>query len=143
MNVSSVARAAGVDRSFLYRHHDLRSQILAQPPKPVPSPDSIRTSQRSLLADAANLRAQNERLRRQNAALTDRLSEVLGAEVFRASGVGGDEADTALKERLSELEQQLLDCRRDLRDREDELAAARTANRDLMTTLNVYHGEVR
>lgn len=71
------------------------------------------------------------------------MSEVLGAEVLRASGVGGDEGDTALKERLSELEQQLLDCRRDLRDREDELAAARTANRGLMTTLNVRHGEIR
>ena len=28
ISVSAVARTAGVDRSFLYRHHDLRSQIL-------------------------------------------------------------------------------------------------------------------
>ena len=30
ISVSAVARAAGVDRSFLYRHHDLRAQIHAR-----------------------------------------------------------------------------------------------------------------
>ena len=28
VSVAGVARVAGVDRSFLYRHHDLRAQIL-------------------------------------------------------------------------------------------------------------------
>jgi hypothetical protein len=30
ISVSAVARAAAVDRSFLYRHHDLRAQIHAR-----------------------------------------------------------------------------------------------------------------
>ena len=43
ITVSAVARTAGVDRSFLYRHHDLRSQILAladepEPTRPAPAP---------------------------------------------------------------------------------------------------------
>ena len=38
ITVSAVARTAGVDRSFLYRHHDLRSQILALAAEPEPHP---------------------------------------------------------------------------------------------------------
>ena len=67
-----------VDRSFLYRHHDLRSQILTHAAEPEPNPSGTRTSHRSLLADLANLRAHNERLRHQNTKLTERLSEILG-----------------------------------------------------------------
>jgi hypothetical protein len=40
------------------------------------------------------------------------------------------------RERVTELEQQLLDRRHELQDRDDELAAARATNRDLMTRLN-------
>ena len=40
ITVSAVARTAGVDRSFLYRHHDLRSQILALADEPEPHPAS-------------------------------------------------------------------------------------------------------
>jgi Family of unknown function (DUF6262) len=102
ITVSAVACTAGVDRSFLYRHHDLRSQILALAAEPEPNPSGTRTSHRSLLADLANLRAHNERLRHHN----------------------------------TKLSEQLLDRRQDLQDRDDELAAARAANRDLMTRLN-------
>jgi len=38
-----------------------------------------------------------------------------------------------LRQRVADLEQQLLDRRQDLQDRDDELAAARATNRDLMT----------
>jgi hypothetical protein len=38
IGVSAVARAAGVDQSFLYRHHDLRAQIHARSADPVGSP---------------------------------------------------------------------------------------------------------
>jgi len=47
----------------------------------------------------------------------------------------GDEIST-LRIRVAELEQQLLDQRQGLQDRDDELTAARAANRDLMTRLN-------
>jgi hypothetical protein len=51
ITVSAVARTAGVDRSFLYRHHDLRSQILTLAAEPEPNPSSTAISHRSLLAD--------------------------------------------------------------------------------------------
>jgi hypothetical protein len=37
---------------------------------------------------------------------------------------------------MAELEQQLRDRKQDLQDRDDELGAARAANRDLIATLN-------
>jgi chromosome segregation ATPase len=136
ISVSAVARAAGVDRSFLYRHHDLRSRILAQATQPDPPPASPRVSHRSLLADLANARAHNERLRRQNTKLTERLSETLGTEAFHAAGLTTDEEVQTLRARVADLERQLHDARRDLNDKDDELTAARTANRDLIATLN-------
>lgn len=132
-SVSAVAKAAGVDRSFLYRHHDLRAQIHARSADPAGSPVSTAASKQSLLADLANLREQNRRLRRQNTDLTARLAEVLGEELFRASGIGRTDDSEALHARVSQLEQQVLDLRQELEERTDDLDAARAANRDLMT----------
>jgi hypothetical protein len=81
-------------------------------------------------------REHNERLRHQNTKLSERLSEVLGAQVVHDAGLTRTDEIGTLCERVAELEQQLLDRRQDLQDRDDELAAARAANRDLMTTLN-------
>lgn len=136
LTVSAVARHAGVDRSFLYRHHDLRSRILELGAEPEPPTGSTRTSHRSLLADIANLRAHNERLRHQNAKLAERLSEVFGDRVFHDAGLTRTDEIDSLRKRVAELEQQLLDCRQDLQDRDDDLAAARAANRDLMASIN-------
>lgn len=58
ISVSAVARKAGVDRSFLYRHHDLRAQIHARSAAPATSPASTTASKQSLIADLANLREQ-------------------------------------------------------------------------------------
>lgn len=137
ITVSAVARTAGVDRSFLYRHNDLRSQILAAADEPEPpSSSGTRTSSRSLQADLANLRAHNERLRHQNIKLTERLSEVLGEQVFHEAGLTPTNKIENLRKRVAELEQQLRDSKQDIQDRDDELTAARTANRDLITALN-------
>jgi len=136
LSVSAVARAADVDRSFLYRHHDLRAQIHARSAAPAGSPVSTPASRQSLLADLANLREQNQRLRKQNTDLTARLSEVLGEEVFRASGIGRSDDSEALRVRVGQLEQQVLDLRQELGERTDDLDAARAANRDLMTLAN-------
>ena len=88
------------------------------------------------LADLANLREQNQRLRRQNTDLTVRLSEVLGEEVFRASGIGRTDGTEALRTRVSQLEQQVLDLRQELEERTDDLDAARAANRGLISLAN-------
>jgi Family of unknown function (DUF6262) len=136
ISVSAVARAAGVDRSFLYRHHDLRAQIHARATAPENSPASTAASKQSLLADLASLREHNQRLRRQNIDLTARLSEVLGEEVFQASGIGRTDESGALRTRAGQLEQQMLDLRQELQERTDDLDASRAANRDLMTLAN-------
>lgn len=139
INVAAVARAAGVDRSFLYRHHDLRAQILERAAQSQPETSMPRTTQvsrQSLLADLANLRAHNERLRRQVSKLSRRLSEALGEEVFRASGLGGPDDTEQLRRQVGDLEQTVADLRQQLTERTEELDAARMANRKLMATLN-------
>ena len=68
--------------------------------------------------------------------LSERLSEVLGEQVFHDVGLTRTDEIGTLRERVAQLEQQLLDQRQDLQDRDDELAAARATNRDLMTQLN-------
>jgi hypothetical protein len=129
ISVSAVARTADVDRSFLYRHHDLRAQIHARSAAPATSPASTAASKQSLLADLANLR-------KQNTDLTARLSEALGEEVFRASGIGRADDSEALHTRVGQLEQQVLDIRQELQERTTDLDAARAANRELMSQLN-------
>lgn len=143
ISVAAVARAAGVDRSFLYRHHDLRAQVLQRAAQAQPDASMPRTTQvsrQSLLADLANLRAHNERLRRQVTKLARRLSEVLGEEVFRASGLGSPDDTGQLRRRAAELEQTVLDLRQQLKERAEELNAARMTNRELMAELNRLPG---
>jgi regulator of replication initiation timing len=143
ISVAGVARAAGVDRSFLYRHHDLRAQILERAVQVQPDTSMPRTAQvsrQSLLADLANSRAENERLRRQVNKLAKRLSEVLGEEVFRASGLGGPDDTEALRRRVAELEQTTVDLRQQLEERAEELEAARATNRELMAEVNRLPG---
>jgi hypothetical protein len=144
ISVAAVARAAGVDRSFLYRHHDLRTQILQRAAQALPDaslPHTTQVSRQSLLADLANLRAHNERLRRQVSKLARRLSEALGEEVFRASGVGGPDDTEVLRRRVAELEQAVVDLREQLDDRTEELDAARATNRELMAEVNRLPGQ--
>jgi regulator of replication initiation timing len=139
ISVAAVARAAGVDRSFLYRHHDLRAQILERAAQAQPDASMPRTTQvsrQSLLADLANLRAHNERLRRQITKLSRRLSEALGEEVFRNSGLGGPDDAEQLRRQVGDLEKTVADLRQQLTERTEELDAARMANRELMATLN-------
>jgi len=143
ISVAAVARAAKVDRSFLYRHHDLRAEILNRAARGQPDASMPRTTQvsrQSLLADLANSRAQNERLRRQVNKLARRLSEALGEEAFRASGLGGSDDTEKLRRRVAELEQTVLDLRQQLGERTEELDAARTTNRDLMAEVNRLPG---
>jgi regulator of replication initiation timing len=139
LTASAVARAALVDRSFLYRHHDLRTEIIARAEAPVTAPTATTVSKRSLLADVANLRDQNQRLRHQNTVLTSRLSDALGKEVFHASGIWVTDDTEQLRTQIDQLEQQILDLRQKLEERADELTAARATNRDLMAELNGRH----
>jgi hypothetical protein len=135
ITVSSVARAARVHRSFIHRHAELHAAVHDAQHRP-PDPSVTVVSTASLHADLANLHAQNARLLRQVKLLEGRLTEALGMQAYQASGIGAPDKTAQLQHRCLELEQRLLDLSSQLDERTDELQAARTANRDLMTILN-------
>jgi hypothetical protein len=83
-----------------------------------------------------NTRAHNIRLQQHVRTLENRLSESLGEDVFLNSGLGAPDDVRSLQQALADREQQFLELRRQLEERGDELAAARAANRELMTQLN-------
>jgi chromosome segregation ATPase len=68
--------------------------------------------------------------------LEKRLSEALGEQTWRESGLGARTDIDALHQRISQLEQHNLDLKQQLDEREEDLAAARAANRELMARLN-------
>ncbi|MGW1620516.1 hypothetical protein [Streptomyces sp. NPDC002172] len=138
LSVAAIARRAGVDRTFLYRHRDLLGQIHAQAAEP-PTTHGGRgpaVSRASLQADLLAADARTARIAAQVRRLEARLSEVLGEQVWRESGIGGPEDTEQLKARITTLEQQVIDLELKIQDRDDDLAAARAANRELMAQLN-------
>ena len=138
ISVSGIARAAGVDRTFLYRHRDLLEKIHAAEAAPPPAGETAgpAVTRASLQAD---LLAAHERAVRLNARvrqLEQRLSDALGEQAWRESGLGAPADIGAFHQKITHLEQQAADLRLQLEERGDELAAARAANRELMTQLN-------
>lgn len=87
-------------------------------------------------ADQLNTRAQNVRLRERVNALQARLSDDLGQAAFRHSGLGASDDIRGLHQKLLDHKQQILELRRQLEERTEELVAARAASRELMTQLN-------
>jgi hypothetical protein len=137
ISVAGIARAAGVDRTFLYRHRDLLEQLHAADTQPRTTAGIGPTVSRASLQ--ADLLAATERAVRQAARvqqLEKRLSEALGEKAWRESGLGAPADIDALKHRIADLEQHVVDLRLRLDERGDELAAARAANRELMLRLN-------
>jgi hypothetical protein len=93
-------------------------------------------SRRSLLSDNANLRERSRRLEQHARSLEDRLSELLGTQISQHTGLGPPPDIAALNDQIQALQQENLGLRRHAEEREEELAAAREANRRLMTELN-------
>ena len=138
ISVSGIARAAAVDRSFLYRHRDLLSKIhaLEATPPAAGDPGGPTVTRASLQVD---LLAAHERAIRLNARveqLEKRLSEALGERAWRECGLGPAPDLDQLRQQAASLQQQIIDLRLKLEERDEELSAARTANRDLMAQLN-------
>ncbi|MFI1728915.1 hypothetical protein ACH40E_06675 [Streptomyces acidicola] len=137
ITVSSVARAAGVHRSLIHRHGDLHAAVLAHASEPPPgTATGTQVSRKSLLADVANLTARNRRLSAHITRLERHLSEALGQTVWEASGLGAPADIETLARRTTELQQQILDLRGELAERDEDLKAARATNRELMTQLS-------
>ena len=138
ITVSGIAQRAGVDRTFLYRHRDLLEQVHAteaQPPSTTGSTGST-ISRASLQTDLLNAQQRCTRLAGRVQQLEKRLSEQLGEQAWHQSGLGAPEDIDQLKQRIVFLEQQSTDLRLQLDERDQDLAAARATNRELMTRLN-------
>ena len=138
ISAAGIARAAGGDRSFLYRHRDLLAQIhaLEEAAPPAAGEPGPAVTRASLQADllAANERA--IRLTGRIRQLETRLSEALGEQAWHESGLGVPADIDALHQKINHLEQQAVDLRLQLAERDQDLAAARAANRELMAQLN-------
>ncbi len=137
ITISGVARAARVHRSFLHRHLDLRAAVLAAAEQPANSLDhSGRVSRASLEADNLNLAHVNQRLRQHITSLEHRLSDLLGEQAYHRTGLGAPEDLMQLQQEATSLQHQVFELRRELSERDEELAAAREAHRRLMTDIN-------
>lgn len=136
ISVSGIARAARVDRSFLYRHKDLLSEIhtvdtsLSLPMRA----DAVTVA--SIKTDLANAQHRLARLAAHNQQLERRLSELLGEQAWRDSGLGAPPDVDQLQQELTRSQQRNIELADQLNERNAELAAARAANRELITTLN-------
>ena len=65
-----------------------------------------------------------------------RLSDLLGEQPWRATGLGAPTDIDQLQQHIVTLEQQTVELRLQLEERDQDLAAARAANRELMAQLN-------
>lgn len=140
ITASSIARAAKVDRSFLYRHPDLLEQIhTAQRQTREPSETGSGVSRASLHAELLAARHRTARQAARIHQLERKLSEHLGRQTWHDSGLGAPADIDTLNQKITYLEQQVLDIRLQLEERDQDLAAARAANRELMTRLNTAH----
>jgi chromosome segregation ATPase len=137
ISASGIARAAGVDRTFLYRHRDLLEKIHTLQTEPT-ADDGIgpAVTRTSLQADLLASHERGVRLNARIQHLEKRLSETLGEQTWRESGLGAPTDIDALHQRITHLEQQVIDLQQQLAEHDEDLAAARATNRELMTRLN-------
>jgi hypothetical protein len=138
ISVSAIARAAGVDRSFLYRHRDLLAKIHALEAAPPAGGQASGpgVTRASLQADLAAAHERALRLTSRIRQLEHRLSEALGEQAWHESGLAAPADPGRLTQENSQLQQQVIDLRLHLDERDQDLAAARSANRELMAQLN-------
>ncbi|MEU2735631.1 DUF6262 family protein [Streptomyces sp. NPDC007095] len=136
ISVSGIARQAGVDRAFLYRHKDLLAQVHAASAEPPGEDTGPLVSRASLQADLANALDRGSRLAARVRHLETKLSELLGEQAWRESGLGAPDDIEQLKSRITALEQQVVELTGQLEERGQDLQAARSANRQLISRLN-------
>jgi SMC interacting uncharacterized protein involved in chromosome segregation len=137
VSVTAVARRAGVDRTFLYRHRDLLTQIHTAESSPVvDAATGALVSRASLMADLAAANERNSRLMGRITQLEHRLSQVMGEQIWRESGLGNSDGVENLQQRIVQLEQEKGDFKLKLEEAQEDLEAARATNRELTRALN-------
>ena len=103
ISVSGIARAAAVDRTFLYRHRELLEQVhaaAAQPPATTPGGGPAVT-RASLQADLLAAQQRATRMAARTTHLETRLSALLGEHAWRESGLGAPTTSTSSNSRSS------------------------------------------
>jgi chromosome segregation ATPase len=136
ISVSAIARAAGVDRTFLYRHPELLEQVHTAEATPAHSAADSTVSWVSLQADLANAHGRAARQDARIRQLERKLTELLGEQVWAESGLGAHHDIEQLQRRITTLEQRIVELTAELDERTQDLDAARASNRELMTHLN-------
>lgn len=136
ITISSVAARARVHRSFIHRHLDLRANVYAAADQPSVAGTAAATTRQSLKADNLNLRATVRRQTQHIADLEARLSELLGEQAYIRTGLGAPRNHAALEEQNHALQNEIQELQAKLQDQEEELGAAREANRQLIGQLN-------
>ncbi|KQR64131.1 hypothetical protein ASF98_11540 [Arthrobacter sp. Leaf337] len=136
ITISSVAARAKVHRSFIHRHLDLRADVYAAADQPSAAATATTTTRQSLEADNLNLRATVRRQTQHISDLEARLSELLGEQAYSRTGLGAPHNHAAHEEQNQALRDEIQELQARLQDQEEELGAAREANRQLMGQLN-------
>lgn len=137
ISVSGIARAAGVDRTFLYRHRELLEQVHAADAQPPGGPGAgPAVSRASLQADLLAAQQRCVRMAARTQQLETRLSALLGEQAWCESGLGAPDDIDKCKQQIETLEQHVIDLHLQLEERDQDLAAARAANRELMAKIN-------
>jgi len=137
ITVSGIARKAGVDRTFFYRHQDLLAQVHAAEMTPGPGDGAASpVTWASLQADLVNAQERNNLLNARVRQLEGRLSQALGDQAWKESGLGPAADIDQLQRKINNLEQHQVELRGHLEERVAELDAARAANRELTRLLN-------
>lgn len=138
ITIASTAARANVHRSFIHRHSDLHTAVLTAAARLLeqPSPASTAISHRSLLTENANLHQATQRLSQRIKDLEDRLSEMLGQDVFIRSGLGAPTGTASLQNALEHERQTVMNLKTRIEELNEDLAAARETNRRLMSQVN-------
>ena len=141
--MAEIARRAEVSRNFLYKpevRHAIAAEVqTAGEQLSARLTTSSRVTAASLRAELENYKAQNGRLRDQLRQLEGKLSRVLGVAVLDELPLDdhreiGNEA--RLQQRVEQLESEAFELREALADREEQLEAVRTINRELVAQQN-------
>ncbi|SHH96538.1 hypothetical protein [Streptomyces sp. 3214.6] len=125
--------------AFLYRHRDLLQHLHTAATTPLSTEGQAQVSRASLQADLANALERNTRLTARVRQLENRLSQQLGEQAWRDSGLGAPTDIDHLQRQITTLEQRVVELQGQLEDRAEELQAARAANRELTRSLNQTH----
>ena len=140
--VADIARKAHVSRRFIYDHPELRADIDLKATETTARfsgglTATARLTTASVRADAENTRAENRRLRDRVRSLDTRLSSVLGEEVAaELAGQGVLAAERPFRDEIDTLHLTIDELTEELRRANEDLHAARQANRDLIVDLN-------